>query len=714
MAEHDVTGELFYGGVWNDVTTDLLVKESLTTSRGLADNLEPIPGDIRGALLNTGGKYNPANPASVLYDSIGLNTPFRLTVDGDVQTGEMAEWRPSRPLAGTSRAGFTAAGVLRRLGQGETPLRPALARVLDATPPAAWWPLDDPAGAPSARSAIAGIGPLSFDDAVRPGVVDADEQLGGGKRPQFFAGGTVFSGVMTSPGLGSATTAGGFVLDMWVYVGSGELTADTGYLYFTGSTLTSGRFRLLSIFGAPDDPIGFNFDLRSSASTVSVFAFIPKNQWVGVRMVAYQSGGNINMEFHTTEGASDTDTMAGQTLGRLDVVQLGAYDDDATNTVETLAYSDVVVWDTLTPPDTLAASNGWIGETAADRFERLCEEEGIPAVVVGTAADSQPMGAQPPDTLTEILMECVRTDAAMMYATRDEVGLTFRCGRSLYGQDPALTLSMTAEQVAPPVDPIVGDQLVRNDVTAKSSSTGAQARVVVEDGPLSVQAPPDGVGRYDTQWNVNPADDGTLEAHAGWHANRGTYAGIRYRTVTVDMDAAGVDGALTAAVAALDIGDAVLLTDIDPEDTPDDFVGLVIRIEQAIRPDRRMVTLVLVPAGPYEAGIVGTSAGSVDVRGQRINSGVAVLAAGVTASATAWSVSTAGGVRLTTTAAAWNTGLNGGGMFLRVGGEVVRVTSITGASSPQTVNVVRSVNGVSKAHTAGTRVQVRDGIRVAL
>lgn len=714
MASHTVELEAFYGGVWNDATGDALTAEGIRTSRGLADNLEPIPGDIRGVLLNTGGKWNPANPVSPLYGDIGLNTPMRLTVDGDVQTGEVAEWRPSRPVLGTSRTGFTAAGVLRRLGMGQTPLRPALARVLDATPPAGWWPLDDPAGSASARSALAGVGPMAYDDNVRPGVVDADEQLGGGKRPEFMAGGTVMSGVLTSPGLGSATTAGGFVIDMWVYCGSGELTAETGYLYFTGSTLLNGRIRLLSTFGAPDDPIGFNFDLRGTSSTVSAFVFIPKNRWVGVRMVAYQSGSDIALECYSSEGESDTDTFTGQTLGRLDVVQIGAYDDDGTNTVETLSYSDLVVWDTLTPPDTLAASTGWIGETAADRFARLCEENGIPAVVVGTAADSQPMGAQQPNTLTEELLTCVRTDAAMMFATRDDVGLTFRCGRSLYGQDPVLTLSMTAEQIAPPMDPIVGDQLIRNDVTAKSVSTGAQARVVVEEGPRSVQPPPDGVGRYDTTWSVNPADDGTLEAHAGWHANRGTYDGIRWRSVTIDMDAAGADGALDGQVAALDIGDAVLVTDIDPDDSPDDFVGLVIRIEQEIKSDRRLVTLVLVPAGPYEAGIVGKSDGSVDVRGQRINSRVAVLASSVSASATAWSVSTAGGVLLTTTSSAWNAGLNGGGMFLRVGGEVVRVTSITGASSPQTVNVARSVNGVSKAHAAGTRVQVRDGIRVAL
>ena len=49
-----------------------------------------------------------------------------------------------------------------------------------------------------------------------------------------------------------------------------------------------------------------------------------------------------------------------------------------------------------------------------------------------------------------------------------------------------------------------------------------------------------------------------------------------------------------------------------------------------------------------------------------------------------------------------------------VGGERVTVTNITGASSPQTFTVTRSVNGVVKAHTSGTDVRLWDTPRWAL
>lgn len=715
MADHTVAVELFYGGSWHDVSADVLGAEWSTLTRGLQDNLEPIPGSVRGQFLSTAGKYNPANPTSPLFGLVGLNTPLRFTVDSDVQVGEVGEWRPTRPLAGTPRCGFSADGVLRRLGQGESPLLPALARLLTTGPPTAWWPLDDVAGSFSARSAVAGVGPLAFDDAARPGVVEATDQLGGGKRPEFMAGNdTTMSGTMTSGSI-SATTAGGYVIDFWCYFGLGDMSiTDVLTVHHTGTTLVQARVQVSNYGIDPDDPMAVSYVLEGPGAAVEdVTAIVTREAWHHIRILVDQDGSDIDMSIAADGVVGDTDTLASTTLGRLDVLVLGGYDVNAFNLLESMSFSDLVVWDILDPPDVAAAGAGHVGETAADRFTRLCAEAGVPSVVVGDASASQPMGAQPVDTLTETLMDCVRTDAAMMFSTRGEVGLTFRTGRSLYGQNPVLTLDLTAEQVAAPVDPIVGDQLVRNDVTAKSSSTGVSARSVLTSGPMSVQAPPDGVGRYDTTWSVNPASDGALEGMAAWHVNRGTYAGIRYRSLTVDLDAVGSTG-LPAALSVLDIGDAVLLTGIDPEDSPDDFTGLVIRIEQQVRQDRRLVTLVLVPAAPYDVGIIGNTAGLVDLRGQRIDSGTAALATGVSSSATSLSVKTTGGVPLTTDASAWSALLNGGGMFLTVGGEVVRVTAITGASSPQTVTVVRSVNGVTKSHAADAAVRVRNGIRVGL
>jgi hypothetical protein len=43
---------------------------------------------------------------------------------------------------------------------------------------------------------------------------------------------------------------------------------------------------------------------------------------------------------------------------------------------------------------------------------------------------------------------------------------------------------------------------------------------------------------------------------------------------------------------------------------------------------------------------------------------------------------------------------------VRAGGEVMTVTAIAGDTSPQTFTVTRGVNGIYKAHPAGTRLQL--------
>jgi hypothetical protein len=51
---------------------------------------------------------------------------------------------------------------------------------------------------------------------------------------------------------------------------------------------------------------------------------------------------------------------------------------------------------------------------------------------------------------------------------------------------------------------------------------GASAWAVLEAGALSVNAPPDGVGRYDEQVTLNVSADATLAGQASWRVHLGT------------------------------------------------------------------------------------------------------------------------------------------------------------------------------------------------
>jgi hypothetical protein len=78
--------ELFYGGVWNDITVDVREAQDITIVRGRPDEAtQPDPVKCQLTLNNRDGRYSPRNPRSPLYGKIGRNTPLRVRI-GDKNT----------------------------------------------------------------------------------------------------------------------------------------------------------------------------------------------------------------------------------------------------------------------------------------------------------------------------------------------------------------------------------------------------------------------------------------------------------------------------------------------------------------------------------------------------------------------------------------------------------------------------------------------------
>ncbi|MFO7401321.1 MAG: hypothetical protein C0P63_018360, partial [Actinomycetales bacterium] len=73
------------------------------------------------------------------------------------------------------------------------------------------------------------------------------------------------------------------------------------------------------------------------------------------------------------------------------------------------------------------------------------------------------------------------------------------------------------------------------------------------------------------------------------------------------------------------------------------------------------------------------------------------LSSSMSVNATSMSVSTSVGPL-------WTTALGDFPLDVMVGGERMRVTRITGTSSPQTFTVTRSINGIKKSHSPGEPV----------
>lgn len=606
-------------------------------------------------------------------------------------TGEIPSWPPRWDVSGTDVwVPVQAAGILRRLGQGDSPLASALRRELTAPAVAAatvaYWPCEDAEGSAGLAEAfgrapmtIAGSPDLAaFNDFTASAPIPTWGGAAIGRVPSYTpTGQTQVRAILAVPAAGAI---GGQVILRIICSGTAyrwEL------VYGTGGTLALKSYNRAG-------------DLLSDSGTV---AFAVDGKLLRVSVELTETGGNVGWGIVTlpvgaVTGALFSGTLNTAAVGRVATVQV-APDQGLSAT----AIGHVSVHAEITTIyDTEAALRAWTGEAAGERLARLCTEEGLAHTGLGEAAVTAAMGPQLPRTLIDLLTDAARADAGILYETRERLGLAYRTLRSLCNQDAALALDYAAQQIAPPLEPVDDDADVRNDVTITREG-GSSARAARETGPLSAAAPPAGIGRYDDAETLNLAADDQLGDHAGWRLHLGTWDETRYPQVTVNL---ARTPELIDAVAALDSGDRITIAN-PPSWLPPDTIDLILQgYTEVLEPHGWSWTANCSPAGPYRVAQLDSA-----VYG-RLDSEYSTLAAGITSGQTSITVAVEAGRALWTTAA-------GDRPFdVVVGGEVMRVTAVAGTSSPQTFTVTRSINGVVKSHSSGAPLRIHNPVVLAL
>ncbi|MBX6357648.1 MAG: hypothetical protein IRZ05_17570, partial [Micromonosporaceae bacterium] len=627
--------------------------------------------------------------------------------DWDIRfIGEAAAWRPDRTgnfvpgSKGDAWTGVDASGLLRRLSQGTAPLLSPIRRLCTTVAVdhcAAYWPCEDGADAKQVASGLPGGNPMRID--------------GGGTIS--FAQSTVFGGSAPLLELGDDTnlhgdipagvdTAGAMYWRMLIRIpddGYPDLTTLMNWYPAGGPVARIGIVYGTSFGGCIDIRLYDSFGTQLAST--GFFTLTPDIGFNGVPMYLslelVRSGSNTNwlmsMAMLQDDGTIDarliSGTFSGITVGRIYRFSIGGSGAMGGTVLGHMGIADTQQWFFGTGSTFLS---GYSGETAGRRFLRICAENGIPASVLGDPDDTVPMGPQPVDTLVNVLAEIERTDAGILYEPRDQLGLVYRTRESLYNQTVALTLDWDDGRMSP-LTPVLDDRYTRNDVTV-SRSGGSSARAVQETGPLNVQPPSeggDGVGRYATELLVNPASDSALPDLAAWQLHLGVVDEVRYPQLTVDLD---LYTAVARNAAQVDIGDRIVVTNVPDDLSPDDIDLIVVGCTETITPTRRTITFNCVPASAYTVAVYDTD---------RYDATDAKLAVAATSSATSIAVSST---------ALW-TG-DDGDFDISVGGERMTVTAVSGTSSPQVFTVTRAVNGVSKAHAAGTPVRLWKTPRYAL
>ncbi|MFD5297225.1 hypothetical protein ACFWJU_18700 [Streptomyces mutabilis] len=530
----------------------------------------------------------------------------------DLFVGEVSEWPQHwTPDGADAWVPLVASGILRRMGQGRKALGSALRRRIPSFGPMAYWPMEEGEAATKAYSPLPGGDSLNFTNVQWAG---DDSLLSSSPLPTVNAveGSYAF---MYGPVRNTSWASLPAWSVIWMYRMPQVPPNRRTYMMI----YTTGTVRQWYIQMGPDNSriqgLGYEGETlvdRLIDTSTDIFGV-----WVKARFSVEQVGSSVRYTMVWSDVGGDAgfyqNTVPG-TTGRPTGVASppGGFHPD----VNGMAIGHISVWDEVNPAAYDNAIVGWTGEDAGPRMMRLAQEEGLLLSTIRGGQRSEQVGQQTVQTLLALLQEAADADGGLLLEDRQRPGLVYRERSSMYSQSPRLVLSYDqAPGLAAPLEPVDDDTAVRNDRTVARAG-GSEARAVLEEGPLSVAEPPDGIGRYDDSVTLSLHSDTQAEPIAYWRLTLGTVDGPRYPTVKILLHKAPH---LIPAIRALTEGDLVRITDLPAYVGFGDVDLLVDGVHHEMRMMQWTVTLNCSPAEPWQVGAVDDPVlGRVDTDGTEL------------------------------------------------------------------------------------------------
>ncbi len=692
MVSHTVKHEVYYSGSWHDVTSEVHEPSETTIERGLTEFGSPKPSTLGWRFYDPAAKWVPGNPMSALYGLLTRAMPCRVTVDGSIRAvGEAAIFSPDRtegfPANGWQWVDFRADGLLARINSWTEPLRSPMYRMISRRSTlVGHWPMEEGRDATQLSNTVGGGAPataklMTFGEADGPDGASSSVQFTQADNTSRIDG-TFLSTASTTAGWQIAWSLKLAALPTTTtYLQMISWRTSNGYRWTVDVNSDSYRFRVVDSDGT----------LLEETLVGYAPNFARPDQWVTFRMKASISAGTVNAEFAwyvqgqvTPWGTNGTFTGS---LGRLNSWSMNgnAWMQDA---LVSHVFGVTGGTDNLLNYAARRAFDAYVGETAGDRFLRLLAEESITSSLVGDAAATTSMGRQFAGTLGDQLKEIASTDRCLIYDARATSAIEMRTRVDLYRQGPTVFTYPT--HIAPPFNERYDYVGVANRVTV-SQREGGEATAALEEGVMSVQPPPDGIGEKKSGVDVNVSDEGNLPLIAGWEVAQGTIEGPRFPEVTFDLDGTPL---IASAVAALEVGDRIIIEGF----RYNSLELLILGFRESVRQFRRTITLTCIP------GDVFAQVGFYDDGQQRYDLRTSTLKTGVSSSATSLTFRTTDTVyeSWSTTATPYDVVISGERMTVTAMG----AASLVSGALDQAATVVRSVNGVVKALTAGEEIHI--------
>ncbi|MER7833472.1 hypothetical protein [Streptomyces sp. NPDC095602] len=666
-----------------------------------------VRSGINGTVVATPDVRALADGAGQFTDAAGrlwtVNGGAAITTWHYRMVGHVDDWRPTWPYGdlsnrergyqGEARVNITASGPLRRMRQGQKALESTLRRRINPTAEPrllAYWPMEDSRGASRCFSPMEGVLPLRFTGLE---LAAADTLGGSAALPTVGTPATIRATV-------PATTVSGWQTE-FVYRLPKLPTDETQIIRVL---VTGSVCRYATVYAST---AGIKIEARNNEGDVVAFFRVTDadaiadfwGRWNRLALYVADAGGGqtrLIARWYAIDNTSEryASTIFTGTMGRAELVT-----GDYLAATEGLALghlSVIAAAGSGTLPGSRiydGADDGFTGETAGARLQRLSAEEGVPVRLLGPPSSTMRMGPQRPAALLDLFAECAATDGGILTEQRDGYGLEYRPRASLYNQTPALLLDASANEISNPFDPVRDDQAVRNDVEVKREG-GSAGRYVDEESVARM-------GRRDEQIQINAYSDDILARMAQWRVHVGTWPGTRYPSITTDLATAPH---LIPTWLPIRAGDRLQVTGLPPQH-PAALVDVLIQgYSESLTPTGWTITATCRPAGPWTVGVLGDpELGRADTGGCQLSSALDTVQTTV-------SVVTTRGPR-------WIDSATYPGAFpflITVGGEVMRVTACTGTGTAQSFTVERGVTGAVKAHPDAAPVRLATPFIIAL
>jgi hypothetical protein len=270
---------------------------------------------------------------------------------------------------------------------------------------------------------------------------------------------------------------------------------------------------------------------------------------------------------------------------------------------------------------------------------------------------------------------------------RGTSALFYRAFSGRTNRSTAVSAALT-DLAAPPA-PVDDDSFTINDVVVNRVNGGSY-EAALTTGALSTADPGSGgVGKYEKSYTLNCYTDLQLPYLAGWLLGLGTVNQARWPTLTFLREA--VSSSLASQLLLADLDSKINIGANPTYKLYDDVQQLVAGYTETISVNGHRIVFNCVSEEPYHVGVVDDGGVS------RVDHAAAYTNGTLTTTATSMSVKSNDGTLWTTDAAEMP-------YDVIVAGERMTVTNCTGSSSPQTMTVTRSVNGVVKTHQANEQV----------